>query len=94
MAKIHFLSQQEGTRKPSDWQLVGKLWPHKTKADAFSGRFGVKVKDGKGGLTDIFNQIVIKPEDPIMIRQSNFQGEKAPKYLIYMLKDEAKTKKS
>ena len=87
--QLRYIKGQEQTRQ-SDWRLVGKLWPHKSKPDAFSGRFGVKTRNASKELIDVFDQIVIKPDDPVMIRKANFTGEKSPSHLIYMLKEEAK----
>lgn len=89
MAKIHYLQGQEPkARRESDWALVGKIWPHKTKKEALSGRFGIKTKDDKGVLQDVFQGIEIKAGDPIMIRPNLNQreGKKDPSHLIYMLK--------
>ena len=79
-------------RKPSDWILVGKAWPHKTKKDAFSGRFGIKTKDPSGQLQDIFTEITVASGDPIMIRPNPNQreGKRDPAYLMYMLKTAVK----
>lgn len=87
MAKINYLNEP-AERKPSEWALVGKIWPHKSKKDALSGRFGIKTKGGDGQLSDVFNSIEIKAGDPIMIRPNlNMrEGKKDPTYLMYMLK--------
>ena len=91
MAKIKFL-KQPGVKKVSDWALVGKVWPHKTKKDAFSGRFGIKQKNEAGELIDIFSSIEVKSDDPIMIRPNLRQreGKQDPTYLMYMLKESTK----
>ncbi len=80
----------EPSAKISDWQQVGKLWPHKTKADAFSGRFGVQTKNAKGERVEIFSELTIKADDPVMVRLSGFKAPKAPTHLIYMLKESPK----
>ena len=87
MTKINFNSESQ--RKESDWALVAKLWPHKTKDDAFSGRFGLKVKDESGELKDVFDKITLHPGDPIMIRpnQNRRDGKKDPSHLVFMLKE-------
>ena len=91
MAKINFL-KQPSPRRDSDWTLVGKVWKHKTKANALSGRFGIKTKDESGQLQDVFTEITIKTGDPIMIRpnQNQREGKKDPQYLMYMLKTAVK----
>lgn len=91
MAKINYL-KEPNPRRESDWALVAKIWPHKTKANAFSGRFGVKTKGESGELLDTFSQIVVQPGDPIMIRPNlnQRQGKKDPAFLVYMLKKSAK----
>ena len=88
MAKINFLKMPL-QRRESDWVLVGKAWPHKTKKDALSGRFGIKSKDESGQLQDNFSEIVVTAGDPIMIRPNLNQreGKKDPAYLLYMLKN-------
>lgn len=87
MSKIKFINEPKA-RKESDWTLVAKLWPHKTKKDALSGRFGVKTKGEKGELLDVFESIAISPGDPIMIRSNMNQreGKQDPSFLVYMLK--------
>ena len=94
MAKVKFLNQPK-PRKESDWFLVAKLWPHKTKKDAMSGRFGVKTKDAKGNLQDVFGSIEISSEDPLMIRPNLNQreGKRDPSHLVYMLKEGAEQTK-
>jgi len=91
MSEIKFLKEPKA-RKESDWFLVGKVWPHKTKKDAYSGRFGVKSKDAAGSLTNTFDEITVKPDDPIMIRPNTNQreGKKDPQFLLYMLKTASK----
>lgn len=86
-AKINFI-KEPAARKESDWALVGKIWPHKSKKDALSGRFGIKTKGEDGQLSDVFNSIEIMAGDPIMIRPNLNQreGKKDPTYLMYMLK--------
>lgn len=93
-AKINYL-RDPVERKESDWVLVGKVWPHKTKKDALSGRFGIKVKDDKGALVDIFETIEVSSEDPIMIRPNLNQreGKRDPSHLMYMLKVNETVKK-
>ena len=88
---IKFL-QEPKARKESDWHLVAKLWPHKTKKDSFSGRFGIKTKDKDGKLQDVFSLITIKADDPIMIRPNlnRREGKNDPSHQIYMLKDASK----
>lgn len=90
MSKINFLKESK-PRKESDWALVGKVWPHKTKKDALSGRFGIKVKGEGGELEDVFDSISIASGDPIMIRPNLNQrdGKQDPSYLLYMLKEGA-----
>lgn len=90
MSKINFL-KESAPRKASDWALVGKVWPHKTKKDALSGRFGIKTKSAAGELEDVFDSITIASGDPIMIRPNLNQrdGKKDPTYLLYMLKEGA-----
>lgn len=87
MAKINYL-KEPSQRKESDWVLVGKVWKHKSKAEALSGRFGIKVKDEKGELQDVFTDLTVSSGDPIMIRPNLNQreGKKDPTYLMYMLK--------
>jgi len=94
MSKIHFLQEQK-PRRESDWALVGKIWPHKTRKDSFSGRFGVKTKTDKG-LVDIFDKLDVKAGDPIMIRPNlnRREGKNDPTFLIYMLKHESKSEKN
>lgn len=94
MAKINYLKEPT-ERKPSDWALVGKIWPHKSKKDALSGRFGIKTKGEDGQLQDVFNSIEVKAGDPIMIRpnQNMREGKQDPSYLMYMLKAGAKENK-
>ena len=90
MAEIKYNSDVEvKPRKESDWALVAKVWPHKTKKDSFSGRFGVKIKDDKGELKDTFDAISIGSGDPIMIRpnQNRRDGKNDPSHLIFMLKE-------
>lgn len=91
MAKINFL-KTPSPRKESDWALVGKVWPHKSKANALSGRFGIKSKDQSGQLQDTFTEIQVSAGDPIMIRPNLNQreGKKDPAYLMYMLKKAVK----
>lgn len=94
MAKINYLNEP-AERKPSDWALVGKIWPHKSKKDALSGRFGIKTKGEDGQLSDVFNSIEIKAGDPIMIRPNLNQreGKQDPSHLMYMLKGGAQETK-
>ena len=91
MAKIKFLREPKA-RKDSDWALVAKLWPHKTKKDSMSGRFGVKTKGEGGALVDTFESIQVSADDPIMIRPNlNRRDDKNdPTFLVYMLKEGAK----
>jgi len=91
MAKISYI-KEPSPRRQSDWALVGKVWKHKTKANAFSGRFGIKTKDESGQLQDVFTELNVLPGDPVMIRpnQNQREGKKDPLYLIYMLKKAAK----
>jgi len=91
MSKINYL-RQPSQRRESDWALVGKVWKHKTKTNAYSGRFGIKTKDESGQLQDVFTEITIQPGDPIMIRpnQNQREGKKDPQFLMYMLKKAAK----
>lgn len=91
MAKINYLNEPKA-RRDSDWALVGKIWPHKTKKEALSGRFGIKTKTTSGELLDVFQEISVKSGDPIMIRPNLNQreGKKDPSHLIYMLKNAAK----
>lgn len=87
--KINFLKEPK-SRKESDWALVGKCWPHKTKDGALSCRFGVKTKEN-GKLVDVFSGINVSPDDPIMIRpNTNRRNDKDPTQQMYMLKEEAK----
>lgn len=86
--KINYI-KEPAERKQSLWALVGKAWPHKTKKDALSGRFGIKTKSESGELVDIFQEISVKPGDPIMIRPNQNQrpGKKDPSHNLYMLKN-------
>ena len=90
--KINFINEPE--KRESDWALVAKVWPHKTKDNSFSGRFGVKVKV-KGELKDTFDKVNVTPGDPIMIRpnQNRRDGKNDPSHLIFMLKEGAKDTK-
>ena len=89
--QIKFLKEPKA-RRESDWILVGKLWPHKTKKDSMSGRFGVKQKDSEGKLENVFSMIEIKADDPIMIRPNlnRREGKNDPSFQVYMLKEAVK----
>ena len=94
MAKINYLKEPTA-RRESDWVLVGKIWPHKSKKNAFSGKFGIKNTNAAGQLVDVFSELTVAPGDPIMIRPNLNQRENKndPSYLIYMLKKEVKNEK-
>lgn len=91
MAVIKFI-QTATAKKDSDWELVGKVWKHKTKADVLTGKFGNKVKDKDGVVQDVFEELTIKPGDPLVIRPNTRMrsGKRDPQYLMYMLKSAAK----
>ena len=94
MAKINYLKDDK-PRKESDWKIVGKLWPHKSKKDALSGRFGVARKEGDK-LVQLFDEITIKPDDPVIVRPNTNmrEGKNDPSHILVMLKDNAKAAKS
>ena len=89
MAKISFFKVETAFDKKSDWQVIGGLWPHKSKPDTFVGKIGLKVADKAGKQSQLIDSIVLHAGDALMIKPVVSATARAPKYRILVIEGKA-----